>query len=474
MSGSLTDERRGRARRSVAWTAAAIAGCAVLFGIPAPTHWGAPGVRAGIETLIATAAIISATLLLLSYREHRRLTDLLLLTALAAIGVTDFVFSALPALTGSEALGLGSGPQIACDALAAVAFAAAALIPSHRVHRAGTRPLRVAGAVALSTIWLASAVDGAVGHPRLDGISLHTGVAGAAAHPVLLTEAVVAGTVLFVAGAAFLARPERDARALGGASLLLAAARLQYLALPAMAPDWVTARDGLRLAAYALLLAVAAGRYARTRRAIAAATLAVERERIARDLHDGLAQDLAFIALQGQQLSSELGSDHPLTLAARRAVSASREVIVDLSASDAESTAAALRQVADEITARFDSEIEVRIVEDPEATETCDLDPIRREEVVRIAREAIVNAARHGEAHHIAVLLDRSRGNEICLRISDDGRGISANNAFGRGGYGTQTMRARAAGLGGRLVTHRPPRGGLEVEVSFPSEAAVA
>jgi len=474
MSGSFTDERRQRATRSAAWTAVAVAGCAVLFGIPAPTHWGAPGVRAAIETLIATAAIISATLLLLSYREHRRLSDLLLLTALATVGVTDFVFSALPALTGSEALGLGSGPQVACDALAAVAFAAAALVPSHRLDRAGTRALRIAAAAALSTILLASLVDRGVGHPRLDGISPHTGIAAAAAHPALLIEAVVAGAVLFVAAAAFLARPERDARALGGASLLLAAARLQYLALPAMAPDWVTARDGLRLAAYALLLAVAAGRYARTRRAIAAATLAVERERIARDLHDGLAQDLAFIALQGQQLSSGLGPDHPLTLAARRAVSASREVIVDLSASDAESTAAALRQVADEITARFDSEIEVRIVEDPEATETCDLDPIRREEVVRIAREAIVNAARHGEAHHIAVLLDRSRGNEICLRISDDGRGISANNAFGRGGYGTQTMRARAAGLGGRLVTHRPPRGGLEVEVSFPSEAAVA
>src|SRR6516225_8231708 len=93
------------------------------------------------------------------YREHRRLSDLLLLTALATVGVTDFVFSALPALTGSEALGLGSGPQVACDALAAVAFAAAALVPSHRLDRAGTRALRIAAAAALSTILLASLVD---------------------------------------------------------------------------------------------------------------------------------------------------------------------------------------------------------------------------------------------------------------------------------------------------------------------------
>ena len=71
-----------------------------------------------------------------------------------------------------------------------------------------------------------------------------------------------------------------------------------------MAPDWVTAREGLRLAAYGLLLAATVSRFAQTRRAIAAATLAIERERIARDLHDGLAQDLAFIALEGQRLSS--------------------------------------------------------------------------------------------------------------------------------------------------------------------------
>jgi signal transduction histidine kinase len=448
MSGWLTDERRGRATRSVAWTTAAIAGCAVLFGIPAPTHFNAPGVRAAIETLIATAAIISATLLLLSYREDRRLSDLLLLTALAAVGVTDFVFSALPALTGSEALGLGSGAQVACDALAAVAFAAAALIPWHMLDRAGTRPLRIAGAVALATIVAASLAD------RIAG-------------------AVVAGTVLFVAGAAFLARPEREARALGGVSLLLAAARLQYLALPAMAPDWVTARDGLRLAAYALLLFVAARRYAQSRRAIAAATLAVERERIARDLHDGLAQDLAFIALQGQQLSSGLGPNHPLTVAARHAVSASREVIVDLSASDANSTEAALRQVADELTARFGTDIEVRILDNPDAMEARDLDPGPREEVVRIAREAIVNAARHGGADHIAVLFDRSRPDEVCLRVSDDGRGIPETKMPARGGYGTQMMRARAARLGGRLVTRQAPRRGLEVEVVFPSEATV-
>ncbi|MGZ6652150.1 MAG: histidine kinase, partial [Solirubrobacteraceae bacterium] len=79
-----------------------------------------------------------------------------------------------------------------------------------------------------------------------------------------------------------------------------------------------------------------------------------ERQRIARDLHDGLAQDLATIALRTQRLQN--GSDRPddvLMLAARRALAISRGTIVDLSASDAPTTEAALRQVADELAARF-------------------------------------------------------------------------------------------------------------------------
>jgi signal transduction histidine kinase len=460
----------GLTKRGVAWAAVTVAASAVMVGMPSPMYLHASGARAAVETLIATAAIASATLLFMNFREGHQRSDLLLFTALATVGVIDFVFSALPALLDSEVFGFGTGPQAACHALAAVAFGVAALSPSRTVERSGTRWLRIAGAVVVSTIAIAFLIDYLLGHPRLDSSS--TGITAAAAHPVLLIEEVLASAILLLAGAAFLSRPERDARLFGGASLLLAVARLQYLALPAMAPDWLTPREGFRLVAYALLLVAAASRYARTRRALAAATLAVERERIARDLHDGLAQDLAFIALQGQQLSSELGAEHPLTVAARHAVAASRDVMVNLSASDAASTETALRQVADELTARFgiDVDVDVRIQENPDSVQD-DLDPVRREEVVRIAREAIVNAARHGDARHVTLALDRMSEDQIRLRIRDDGHGMAETKR--RGGYGMQMMRARAAGLGGRLATLQTPEGGVEIEVTFPSEAAV-
>lgn len=459
-----------RLKRGAALTAAGAA-AAAAFWLPSRAHVTAPGLRAAIETLIAILALASAGLLLESFRHSRRRSDLLLLTALAVVGLTDFVFSALPALIGSQIFAIASGAQIACDALAAIGFAAAAFTPAGTVTAGGFRPLRVAAAAAAATIVLATAIDLVAGEPAVGGLIPRTGIAAAAAHPVLLIEAMFTGLILLVSAVAFLRRRDRDALVLGGALLLLAAARLHYLLLPAMAPGWVTAREGLRPAAYGLLFAVALTRYLRTRAAIATAALSVERERIARDLHDGLAQDLALIAVHGQRLSSELGTEHPLTLAAQRAVAVSRGVLVDLSASDAASTEVALRHLANNLTARFGAEVTVRIVDGADPARWEDLDPDRRENVVRIAREAIVNAARHGHAKHIELVFEP--GAELVrLTISDDGRGMAAAKPQRRGGYGVQMMRARAAALGGRMTMIPSAQGGTEVEITFPSEMA--
>ncbi|HYB28970.1 MAG TPA: ATP-binding protein [Solirubrobacteraceae bacterium] len=465
-------EHGGRSiNQGILYAVVAAAGSALLLGIPRPIHLTTASGRAAIETLIATSALVSAGFLLVSFRQSRRRSDLLLLTALAALGLTDFVFSALPALLDSPSFSPGTAPEMACGVLAAVAFVAAAFTPPGRMSGSGLGPVRAAIAMAAATIACTTVIGLIAGEPSLAAASPGTGIGAAAAHPVLLAEAVFSSAAMFVAGTGFFARAERDALTLAGASFLLAAARLQYLALPAVGPDWVSARDGFRLLAYGLLLATALGRHAQARRAIAAASLAVERERIARDLHDGLAQDLAYIALQGQRLSSELGTDHPLTMAARRAVAASRGVIVDLSASDADSADAALRQVADELAARFGIEVDLRIADGSDGKATDGLTVARREEVVRIAREAIVNAARHGGAHHVALALDHT-GPQWRLRVSDDGLGMAAGTPLRRGGYGLQMMRARAAALGGRLLVHPSPQGGTEVEVTFPFDGA--
>jgi signal transduction histidine kinase len=214
-----------------------------------------------------------------------------------------------------------------------------------------------------------------------------------------------------------------------------------------------------------LLLTIAVRRYADMRTGAAHAALVAERERIARDLHDGLAQDLAFIAAHGERLAAQFGAEHPLVIAARRALAVSRGTIVDLSASTAPTTAGALLSVADELERRFQVKVDVDVAGAADGG-AVELDPVDREAVVRIAREAMVNAIKHGEASRISVELGSLQSARL-LRVTDDGCGIGrpvARSCDGSG-VGLPTMRARAESLGGRLVARPGPAGGTQVEV---------
>jgi signal transduction histidine kinase len=170
-----------------------------------------------------------------------------------------------------------------------------------------------------------------------------------------------------------------------------------------------------------------------------------------------MAQDLAFIATYAERLVQDFGTEHPLTVAARHALAAARGFITDLSASDAPNTASALRAVADELSIRHDVCVTVEANGE-------DLTSRTREAVVRIAREAIVNAVKHGHAQHIAVTLE-THGDEFTLRISDDGRGLEKEvSADPRPGYGLRAMRERAEAVGGDLVVRERSGGGAAVE----------
>src|SRR5438105_15675168 len=157
-----------------------------------------------------------------------------------------------------------------------------------------------------------------------------------------------------------------------------------------------------------------------------------------------MAQDLAFIAAHGDRLARELGAEHPIAVAARRALRAARGVIADLSASDARTTAEALQAVASELSNRHGVRITV-------AADGEELRPCEREDVVRITREAAVNAVQHGAAKNIAVSL-RAQGDDLTLKITDDGQGLGqAVPKDGHDGYGLRAMRERAESLGGEL-----------------------
>jgi signal transduction histidine kinase len=241
--------------------------------------------------------------------------------------------------------------------------------------------------------------------------------------------------------------------------------------IPTWSPNWVRGGAEIRLMAFVLALVGALRLHASARDGAAKAAVIAERQRIARDLHDGLAQDLAFIAAHGDRLASEFGTQHPVAIAARRALGIARGTIVDLTASTAPTTGAALGKVARELESRYAVEVDVKVASTDAANAGPDLLASEREVIVRIAREAIVNAVQHGGAQQVSVELG-SPDRALLLRVRDDGCGIDTlPSSSGEFGFGLPTMRAWAASLGGRLVTRSSAGEGTEVSVRLGGEA---
>lgn len=446
---------------------AAVSISVVALQLLGPFDAHSAGARAAIETAITLSALLSFGLLLACFNQTRRLRELLLLVAIGTLAVSDFAFSALPALAGVADPG-GQAVRLGFEALVAATLAAAAYTPAATRAHAARRPIEFAALAGVGTFAIVRLLDTVFAvHPAAGSQSHVAAFTVAAGDPVALIVTVLCVGVLVAAASAFVTRSGRaDAEAgmLAGASVMLGVWWFQYLVTPAAAADTVTPGQLPRLLAYGLLLWFALRVHARIREEATLAAIIAERQRIARDLHDGLAQDLAVIATHGQRLSSELGPEHPLTIAARRALVASRGAIVDLSASTAPTTGAALRQVAEELGARFGVTVGVQIKIDLAPQGAVDLTPSDREEVVRISREAIVNAIRHGGARRIDVALE-CHGHDLRLRISDDGCGIVDGALQSKQGFGLRTMRARADSLGGRLTARRGAHGGTEVEL---------
>jgi signal transduction histidine kinase len=86
--------------------------------------------------------------------------------------------------------------------------------------------------------------------------------------------------------------------------------------------------------------------------------------------------------------------------------------------------------------------------------------------LLRIASEALTNAARHGRAQRVHVEL--MNGDGVVLRIRDDGVGFDTRSAEGRGGFGLVSMRERVAAVGGELSVVSAEGAGTLIEVRLP------
>ena len=414
-----------------------------------PVSTQAPLLRAMLQTGVMLCAFAGVWLLRAQLTHDRSLRDLLLMSALSILALLTFTAYTLPVALQSRS----SSPEAAAmlgAALFALVFAAAALTPPGR--RVGPASHWGVIAVGVSVLGVALA--------ELVGWLLH-GVLLADWAPVALGTAIT----LILAAVAFgrdrSSSVDRCAAPLmAAAATLVAMAPISHLALPAVARGQVTPGDGLRLVGMALILTALLRREAERNRTVRRAIAINERRRLARDLHDGLAQDLAFIAAHSERMARDLGAEHPVTIAARRALAISRGTIADLSAAEAPDTGQAIRRVADELGTRFEISVDV-------VTEDLPISASERDDIVRIVREAIVNAAAHGAARNVTVSLG-PEDDRVALRIRDDGCGIGINGMPAGIGYGLRSMHERAAALGGQLSARERLGGGTELELLMP------
>jgi signal transduction histidine kinase len=342
--------------------------------------------------------------------------------------------------------------------LATAAFAAGGFASERRLPN----PLRAAGLGVASCIWVVTgagvcfavlAGDVSAGFPAwLSPESADRSLL--VGNPAVLTAQLV-GVILFgVAAFGYLRRGEGGRDGLmqwfGAGATLAAFASLNYLFFPSLYSEWVYTGDFLRLGFYLLVL-VGTGREIQTYwHRLADAAVYEDRRRIARDLHDGLAQELAFIAAE---------TSGPASKAAERALDESRRAIAALTRAVDEPLDVALVQAAEEVAHRVGTQVRF------EGQQVAGVPGETREALIRIVREAVTNAARHGGAERVRIELENGEG--LRLVIADDGTGF-VPGAPRAGGFGLVSMRERAEALGGSFCLESEPGGGTAIEVVLP------
>jgi signal transduction histidine kinase len=244
----------------------------------------------------------------------------------------------------------------------------------------------------------------------------------------------------------------------------------------------VTSGDMLRFVFYAIMLIAVAVETRQDVRDLhdanvelaslhdAAATqaAAAERARLAREIHDGMSQQLWLARLKQGRLLKEGGlSDEALALAGEvttsieSALDEARQAILALRPPEGSTFAEVMEQYVDEFSDRFGIPAAHKI--DPVVD---GLGPRAQAELLRIAQEAFANARKHADATRVSVRAEPTPEG-LRLTVTDNGRGFDPG-AIGSKSYGLRSMKERAELIGASLAIVSRPRDGTQVIVDVP------
>jgi len=200
-------------------------------------------------------------------------------------------------------------------------------------------------------------------------------------------------------------------------------------------------------------------------------TLQNERQRMARELHDTLAQGVAGLVLQLEAVRAHLASDRRerasaiVDQALRRArgtLAESRAAIEDLRTVPS-NLAESIREKVERFTqgTGIPCDLELSVPENQQSTDVVD-------HALGILSEALANVTKHAQATKVYVRFSVHK-DELKLEVRDDGRGFGTHHENGSGHYGLLGMRERARLTGGALTIESDPETGTRIRFIVPS-----
>jgi signal transduction histidine kinase len=409
-----------------------------------------PQLRLVLDTAVTLAAAIVAVLAGIRFSVEGRRLDFLLCGGFFLAAATTFAFSIVPVFEGGtvgkdEAWSGIAGRLLATGLIAAAPFTRGRILGRQRALR-----WWIGALVCLEvSMWLLvkSASSGTPGLTSGDD------------QPLLLIfslalQALLSLVALIGFGLRYRSYGDDLYRWLALAATLALFAELHYVFTPVVSSSFVSQGDFLRLISYGVLMAGVwrAIRFAEFGRAVAE-----ERARVAREIHDGLAQYLFTVSTHASMLEGETAER--IKEAAAAAQQEARFAILALSSASGRAPFdAALRRYVDFLTA--DGELEVDLEIDPALS----LAPDEQIEVFRIVQEGLANVRKHAEASRAEVLIG-PRGSDRVVVVRDNGSGF--NGETDPAGQGLKNLRQRAAAIGGAFTLSSAPGQGTALEVTL-------
>ena len=420
------------------------------------TQYDAPDLLLVLETTMALAGLLVAVLAANRFSVDGLRTDLLLGAGFLVGSLSTAAFAIIPVL-GNRPLQPAENWAATLGGILGTALVAAAPFVRGR-SRSRERALwdaLTAATIALLAAWILLRAHSSQlpALTRVPGDAEPPGLASALSIQALIDLLAVVGW-----GRRLLRTGDDLAQwlALGFTLQLFAALHLVFD--PPRGTTYVAEGEFLRLLSFALMLV---GAWRAIRAAELGRAVAEERARVAREIHDGLAQYLFALSTHAQMLRAGAAVEEvapQLTQAAALAQQEARFAILALSsASGTAPFDSALRRYIEFLTA--DGELEVDLEVDPAIR----LAPDEQIEIFRIVQEGLGNVRRHANATRAQVVIGQRPSGERFVAIEDDGEGFPPDLA--RAGQGLRNMRDRASSIEGGFSVRSTPGIGTALEV---------